>query len=229
MPSSPWVDYQNRWKSCTACPLHATALEHVIYRGDRPCQVLFIGEAPGPTEDLVGSPFIGPAGKLLDKCLDDVRTDLNKLAHEDGGVTAKFNPAQFTSGFANILCCFPIKDPTRAKAVEMKEGNFRAPTKDEAATCRPHLTELVELLSPLVIVVLGKSTASHIPKHWKKPPTTEQMVKMIQGKRSDEPYKPLHYLEVSHPSYWLRTGGHKGLEFKKARLALGDYLWEVFT
>jgi uracil-DNA glycosylase family 4 len=43
----------------------------VLVRGSVPCDVLFIGEAPGQSEDVVGRPFVGPAGKLLDRIIED--------------------------------------------------------------------------------------------------------------------------------------------------------------
>lgn len=213
---SDWKEYLRHWRGCQACPLHATALEKAIYRGPRNADVLFIGEAPGPTEDLVGQPFIGPAGKLLDRMIQEVM---------QSGIDydIKF-------GFANILCCFPVADtkkfenhpPAAGDGSEVvtrsltysvkKEGNFRAPTKKEAETCHPHLHTLVEMfVKPTVIVALGKVTASMIPKEWKKKPNPKW-----------------HYAEVSHPSYWLRTGGDRGLEYAKAKMTLSEILSDNF-
>jgi DNA polymerase len=59
----------DRYRNCTACPLHETAHEKVFFRGCVPCEVLFIGEAPGNDEDLYGEPFIGRAGKTLDSLI----------------------------------------------------------------------------------------------------------------------------------------------------------------
>src|SRR5687767_5869027 len=55
--------------SCRACPLWKTGTQTVFGEGGRHAKVIFIGEQPGDREDLEGKPFVGPAGKLLDKAL----------------------------------------------------------------------------------------------------------------------------------------------------------------
>lgn len=56
-------------KNCTMCPLHKTRTNFVFGQGSGSSKVLFVGEAPGREEDLRGEPFVGHAGKLLDKIL----------------------------------------------------------------------------------------------------------------------------------------------------------------
>lgn len=56
-------------KSCSACPLHKTRTNCVFGKGNPDAKVMFIGEAPGENEDLQGLPFVGRAGKLLDRFL----------------------------------------------------------------------------------------------------------------------------------------------------------------
>lgn len=58
--------------TCHACPLHETRTNIVFGRGSADADILFIGEAPGEKEDLSGEPFVGAAGKLLDKVLVEV-------------------------------------------------------------------------------------------------------------------------------------------------------------
>ena len=55
--------------NCKACPLYETRTNVVFGRGNINADILFIGEAPGEKEDLSGEPFVGAAGKLLDKFL----------------------------------------------------------------------------------------------------------------------------------------------------------------
>ncbi len=57
------------WESCTRCPLHTTRRWVVLGRGTLPCDVLFVGEAPGNSENDIGKPFIGQAGKILDSLI----------------------------------------------------------------------------------------------------------------------------------------------------------------
>src|SRR6266480_62740 len=56
---------------CTACPLHETGTQTVFGEGTSKAEVLFVGEQPGDQEDLQGKPLVGPAGKLLDKALEE--------------------------------------------------------------------------------------------------------------------------------------------------------------
>lgn len=57
--------------SCTACPLAEGRTQAVFGVGDPNADLMFVGEAPGKEEDLKGEPFVGRAGKLLDKLLSE--------------------------------------------------------------------------------------------------------------------------------------------------------------
>src|SRR5262245_38896232 len=57
---------------CTACHLHEGATQTVFGEGTRKAQVMLVGEQPGDHEDIEGHPFVGPAGKLLDRALEEV-------------------------------------------------------------------------------------------------------------------------------------------------------------
>lgn len=59
-------------KSCRKCKLRRNARQVVLGRGTMPADILFIGEAPGASEDLIGEAFIGPSGKLLDMMLKEI-------------------------------------------------------------------------------------------------------------------------------------------------------------
>ena len=58
-----------RVENCNKCPLRQTRKNAVIERGSRTAKLMFVGEAPGGTEDETGIPFVGAAGKLLDEYL----------------------------------------------------------------------------------------------------------------------------------------------------------------
>jgi uracil-DNA glycosylase len=64
--------------ACTRCPLYGTATHPVPGEGSAAAGLVCVGEAPGATEDATGRPFVGPAGKLLDKILGAIQ-----LARED--------------------------------------------------------------------------------------------------------------------------------------------------
>src|SRR5579884_4038120 len=57
---------------CEACPLHETRTNVVFGAGNADAELMFIGEAPGANEDKMGLPFVGQAGKLLDRLLEEI-------------------------------------------------------------------------------------------------------------------------------------------------------------
>jgi DNA polymerase len=59
-------------RSCVRCPLHQTRTQVVFGSGNADAELMFIGEAPGAQEDRVGLPFVGQAGKLLEKLLGEI-------------------------------------------------------------------------------------------------------------------------------------------------------------
>ena len=67
-----WEELENRCRSCTGCALHKTKTKTVFGCGNRTSKVMFVGEAPGESEDLQGLPFVGASGQLLDRYLDAV-------------------------------------------------------------------------------------------------------------------------------------------------------------
>ncbi|MBQ8524788.1 MAG: uracil-DNA glycosylase [Clostridia bacterium] len=94
-----WEELELTCKNCTECPLHETRTNCVFGTGNRNAKLMFVGEAPGEKEDLSGIPFVGAAGKLLDKYLEAVGIDRNEVY------------------IANILKCRPPKnrDPLPAE------------------------------------------------------------------------------------------------------------------
>ena len=67
-----WEELEQRCRQCQNCPLAETRTNVVFGTGSRQADILFIGEGPGEQEDLQGVPFVGPAGKLLDRMLSVV-------------------------------------------------------------------------------------------------------------------------------------------------------------
>ena len=73
-----WEELEQNCKNCTRCRLCETRHNVVVGVGNQNAEVLFIGEGPGENEDLQGEPFVGRAGKLLDKMLEAVDLDRHK-------------------------------------------------------------------------------------------------------------------------------------------------------
>jgi uracil-DNA glycosylase len=67
--SETWAGLEREIRGCERCPLHRSRTNAVIYRGSPAPRVVFVGEAPGATEDRVGLPFVGRSGKRLDAAI----------------------------------------------------------------------------------------------------------------------------------------------------------------
>jgi DNA polymerase len=66
-------------RGCVRCPLHQTRTQVVFGSGNADAELMFVGEAPGANEDRLGLPFVGQAGKLLDKLLDEIGLSRNDV------------------------------------------------------------------------------------------------------------------------------------------------------
>ncbi|MDE2230361.1 MAG: UdgX family uracil-DNA binding protein [Alphaproteobacteria bacterium] len=119
---------------CTACPLYADATQTVFGEGPVPAGLMLVGETPGDQEDRMGRPFVGPAGKLLDRCLAEVG-----IARDEAYVT-------------NAVKHF--KWGPRGKRRLHKKPNAL-----EIAACRPWLAAEIALVKPKVLVLLGATAA----------------------------------------------------------------------
>lgn len=77
--SAEWQELQARCRDCRACPLGQTRTNNVFGTGDTGASLMFVGEAPGEQEDKTGIPFVGAAGKLLDRYLYAVDLPRDKV------------------------------------------------------------------------------------------------------------------------------------------------------
>lgn len=134
---TPYQAHVAKWRGCQRCPLAAGRTNVTFVRGKLPCDVLFVGEAPGQSEDTVGLPFVGPAGRLLDEIVD----------RAFAGKTPR-------TAFTNLVACFPAA----AKATD----DHRPPI-EAINVCGPNkLRELVGLAKPRLVVCVGATAAKHI-------------------------------------------------------------------
>ena len=74
-----WQKLEQRCRDCRDCPLGQGRINNVFGTGDRHASLMFVGEAPGEQEDISGIPFVGPAGKLLDRYLYAVDLPRDKV------------------------------------------------------------------------------------------------------------------------------------------------------
>jgi uracil-DNA glycosylase len=119
---------------CKACPLWQTGTQTVFGEGGAHADVVFVGEQPGDREDLEGRPFVGPAGQLLDRALDEAGIDRSQVY------------------VTNVVKHFKWK-PQGKRRIHQKP-NWR-----EIAACRPWLDAEVAVLKPRVLVCLGATAA----------------------------------------------------------------------
>ncbi len=137
---SAWTDHVEKWKDCTKCPLCRQRDRICLARGRVPCDVLFIGEAPGDSEDVAGLPFVetAPAGRLLQQIINRAIPD---------GVTY---------ALTNLVCCFPR---------EAKEEGTHQPHMSEIKECRPRLVEFINITQPKLIVCVGALATEYVDHH----------------------------------------------------------------
>ena len=121
-------------KSCRACPLWKTGTQTVFGEGSAEAKVVFVGEQPGNDEDLAGRPFVGPAGKLLDKVLEEVGIDRDEVY------------------VTNVVKHFKW-EPVGKRRIHKK------PNSREIAACRPWLDAELDVIKPEVLICLGATAA----------------------------------------------------------------------
>ncbi len=119
---------------CKACPLWESGTQTVFGEGGAHADVVFVGEQPGDSEDLEGRPFVGPAGQLFDRALEEVEIDRSQVY------------------VTNVVKHFKWK-PQGKRRIHQK------PNWGEIAACRPWLDAEVAVLKPRVLVCLGATAA----------------------------------------------------------------------
>ena len=124
-------------KECRACALWKRATQTVFGEGAPTAQLMFVGEQPGDAEDLAGHPFVGPAGKLLDRALEAAGID---------------RAAVYVT---NVVKHFKW-EPRGKRRIHKK------PNASEIAACRPWLDTEIALVKPRAIVCLGATAAQEI-------------------------------------------------------------------
>ena len=121
---------------CKACDLWKDATQTVFGEGRLNAKVIFVGEQPGDQEDIVGRPFVGPAGKLLDEAL------------AEAGILR-----------SEIYLTNVVKHFKWVPAPRGKRRIHKKPRYSEIDACRPWLDGEINALKPQVLVCLGATAA----------------------------------------------------------------------
>ena len=121
-------------KACRDCPLWANATQTVFGAGDPHARVMLVGEQPGDEEDRRGLPFVGPAGRLLDRALEAAGIDRTTLYVTNAVKHFKWEPRG-------------------------KRRLHKTPAQREIEACLPWLEAELAAIEPRVILCLGATAA----------------------------------------------------------------------
>jgi uracil-DNA glycosylase len=135
IPSRPTLStVRSIAKLCKACDLYKRGTRTVFGEGPARADVMLVGEQPGDAEDLAGHPFVGPAGKLLDKALEEAGLDRREVY------------------VTNVVKHFKW-EPRGKRRIHVK------PNSAEIAACRPWLETEIAIVKPHILVCLGATAA----------------------------------------------------------------------
>ena len=130
--------HTQRWKNCERCELCNERKKVVLVRRSLPCHILFVGEAPGNSEDVVGIPFVGPAGKLLDSIIEQATEDYEEVK----------------IAFTNLVACIP----------KFEGSKVHEPDEEYIKECSERLLEILDISDTDSIVMVGRLAEKWVPK-----------------------------------------------------------------
>jgi DNA polymerase len=166
---------------CRDCPLWKNATQTVFGEGSERAKIIFVGEQPGDQEDLAGLPFVGPAGKLLNRALEDAGVDRKRTYVTNAVKHFKFEPRG-------------------------KRRIHKKPSDLEIAACHQWIERELDILQPELIVILGATAARSV--FGRTTPIEKNRGHIIKagdgaGLKKGEPLQSDALVTV-HPSFLLR-------------------------
>jgi uracil-DNA glycosylase len=162
---------------CRDCPLWKNATQTVFGEGSESARVVFVGEQPADREDLAGRPFVGPAGRLLDRALAEVGVDRAAAYVTNAVKHFKFEPRG-------------------------KRRIHKKPNELEINACHPWLERELALIRPELIVVLGATAARAV--FGRTTAIERNRGRIIPAHEARTGYDA-DILVTVHPSYLLRV------------------------
>ncbi len=126
--------------ACTRCALYRHATQTVFGEGPATAEFILVGEQPGDQEDIAGKPFVGPAGKVLDRALQDAGIERAKVYVTNAVKHFKFEPRG-------------------------KRRIHAKPNASEIQACRWWLEREFEAIAPKFVVALGATAAQALSGH----------------------------------------------------------------
>jgi uracil-DNA glycosylase family protein len=161
--------------SCHGCDLYRDATQTVFGDGARDARLMLVGEQPGDQEDRAGEPFVGPAGRLLDKALAQAGIDRQDVYLTNAVKHFKFKPAQ-----------------------RGKRRIHQKPNRTEVVACRPWLLAELDAVQPELVVCLGATAAQALLG-------TAFRLTQHRGEVLDLPESNAKVTATVHPSAVLRA------------------------
>jgi uracil-DNA glycosylase family protein len=122
---------------CRGCSLYRNATQTVFGDGPARAEVVMVGEQPGDQEDRQGRPFVGPAGKLLDRAMGDAGIDRRKVF------------------ITNVVKHFKFERRGKRRI-------HRRPAAEEVRACAPWFRSELEVVKPKALVALGATAAQDL-------------------------------------------------------------------
>src|SRR5213082_968968 len=135
--STSWSTVRKAAKDCTACHLYKKATQTVFGEGPKKAPIMLIGEQPGDYEDVAGKPFVGPAGKIMDRALEEAGIDRRAVYVTNAVKHFKWEPRG-------------------------KRRIHAKPNWSELTACRPWLEAELAVVRPEVLVCLGATAAQSL-------------------------------------------------------------------
>src|SRR5438046_1546726 len=135
--TSSLTEVRDASRQCTACHLYKRATQTVFGEGPKGAPIMLVGEQPGDYEDVAGKPFVGPAGKIMDRALEEAGIDRSKVYVTNAVKHFKWEPRG-------------------------KRRIHQKPNSREIAACRPWLEAELRLVKPKLLVCLGATAAQAI-------------------------------------------------------------------
>lgn len=167
-------------QACHGCELYRDATQGVMGDGDPKAPLVLLGEQPGDREDQEGEPFVGPAGKLLDRALDDAGID----------------PASVFR--TNVVKHF------RWSGTRGKQRIHKSPARGHVEACSPWLVAELDLVRPTGVVILGGTAGKAV--YGSSFRVGESRGRAIDWPDSfPVAHPPAWVLPTTHPSSVLRT------------------------
>jgi uracil-DNA glycosylase len=185
---TPLETLRGKAARCTACPLYRHATQTVFGEGDARARIVLVGEQPGHEEDLAGRPFVGPAGRLLDRALAGAGLDRSRLY------------------VTNAVKHFKWKKDRSGGKRRIHER----PAQSEVEACRPWLEQELWLVRPEVIVCLGVTAARSVLQR-------RVTISASRGEPLTSPEGYRTFVTI-HPSAILRVPDQKNREAEEHRL-----------